>query len=236
MRHVSRTHRVSLDWLFDRISLDPKIQIRYIDTKHQMADKLAKGHFTRDEWNNLLHLFNISHFSSLRCAKNPVCWAASPKGWRKDARTERRKQDCGKIKAIFTRRYEKVHASPRPPPKISFKHNWMNELGSEVAGGGKDSQQTQSKTKSNCKNRKTCLGRATIRFECSEIDKRVLLLCESTNVRTGRSFDSCVPVSVERFDQDKDARRKRRRRSNKSGESREWTTNGFVHAARGNRH
>ena len=26
MRHVSRTHRVALDWLFDRINLDPKIQ------------------------------------------------------------------------------------------------------------------------------------------------------------------------------------------------------------------
>ena len=26
--------------------------------------------FTRDEWNNLLHLFNISHFSSTCCAKN----------------------------------------------------------------------------------------------------------------------------------------------------------------------
>ena len=24
MRHVSRTHRVALDWLFDRIDLDPK--------------------------------------------------------------------------------------------------------------------------------------------------------------------------------------------------------------------
>ena len=24
MRHVSRTHRVALDWLFDRINLDPK--------------------------------------------------------------------------------------------------------------------------------------------------------------------------------------------------------------------
>ena len=27
MRHVSRTHRVALDWLFDRINLDPMIQI-----------------------------------------------------------------------------------------------------------------------------------------------------------------------------------------------------------------
>ena len=33
MRHVSRTHRVALDWLFDRINLDPNIQIKYIDTK-----------------------------------------------------------------------------------------------------------------------------------------------------------------------------------------------------------
>ena len=33
MRHVSRTHRVALDWLFDRVYLDPKIQIKYIDTK-----------------------------------------------------------------------------------------------------------------------------------------------------------------------------------------------------------
>ena len=39
----------------------PIIQIRYIDTIHQLADMLAKGNFTRDEWNNLLRLFNISH-------------------------------------------------------------------------------------------------------------------------------------------------------------------------------
>ena len=70
MRHVSRTHRVALDWLFDRINLDPKIQIRHIDTKHQLADMLAEGNFTRDEWNNLLHLYNISHFSSTCCTKN----------------------------------------------------------------------------------------------------------------------------------------------------------------------
>ena len=64
MRRVSRTHRVALDWLFDRINLDSKIQIKYIDTKNQLlADILTKGSFTRDEWNHLLCLFNISHFS-----------------------------------------------------------------------------------------------------------------------------------------------------------------------------
>ena len=67
MRHVSRTHRVALDWLFDRINLDPKIQIKYIDTKNQLTDLLTNGNFTRDEWNHLLTLFNISHLSSTSC-------------------------------------------------------------------------------------------------------------------------------------------------------------------------
>ena len=69
MRHVSRTHRVALDWLFDRINLDPKIQIKYIDTKNQLTDILTKGNCTRDEWNHLLCLFNISHFSSINSFK-----------------------------------------------------------------------------------------------------------------------------------------------------------------------
>ena len=55
-----------------RVRLVPltKIQIKYVDTKHQLADILTKGNFTRDEWNSLLHLFNIIHFSSLCCTQN----------------------------------------------------------------------------------------------------------------------------------------------------------------------
>ena len=82
MRHVSRTHRVALDWLFDRI-LYSKIQIKYIDTKSQLADILTKGSFTRDEWNHLLSLFNISHFSST------VCSAAMAKRIQQDSGEER---------------------------------------------------------------------------------------------------------------------------------------------------
>ena len=68
MRAVSRTRRVAFEWLFDRINLDPKIQIKYTDTKHQLADILTKGNFTRDEWNNLLRFFfNIRSFSSESC-------------------------------------------------------------------------------------------------------------------------------------------------------------------------
>ena len=47
----------------------PKIQIKYIDTKNQLTDMLTKGNFTRDEWNHLLCLFNISHFSSAKCSE-----------------------------------------------------------------------------------------------------------------------------------------------------------------------
>ena len=39
--------------------------------------------------------------------------------------------------------YKKVYASPRPPPKISLKHDWMKELGSEVARQGDGSQPPQ---------------------------------------------------------------------------------------------
>ena len=69
MRHVSRTHRVALDWLFDRINLDPTVQIKYIDTKNQLADILTKGNFTCDEWDHLLCLFNFSHFNSTVCSE-----------------------------------------------------------------------------------------------------------------------------------------------------------------------
>ena len=45
MRRVSRTQRVALDWLFDKNNLDPKIQIKDVDTKHQLADTLTKRKF-----------------------------------------------------------------------------------------------------------------------------------------------------------------------------------------------
>ena len=45
MRHISRTHRVALDWLFDRINLDPKIQIKYIDTKNRTRRHLDQREF-----------------------------------------------------------------------------------------------------------------------------------------------------------------------------------------------
>ena len=58
---MSRTHRVAFDWLFDRINLEPKIQIKYVDMPN-------KESFSRDEWNHLLRLFNIMNFSMFSCS------------------------------------------------------------------------------------------------------------------------------------------------------------------------
>ena len=97
MRHVSRTHRVALDWLFDRINLELKIKIRYIDSKHQIADILTKGNFTRDEWNNLLHLFIISHFISLRSLHPKFsAWLAASR-WQKECRNRVKEKGCVQV-------------------------------------------------------------------------------------------------------------------------------------------
>ena len=42
----------------------PKIHIKYVDTKNQLADILTKGSFSRNEWNHLLCLFNTMCFST----------------------------------------------------------------------------------------------------------------------------------------------------------------------------
>ena len=98
MRHVSRTHRVALDWLFDTINLDTKIQIKHIDTKNQLADKLTKGNFTRDEWNHLLCLFNISVFNSINSL---------------EAMSKRTQEDAGE---------ERVTAKLKPMTNLVSRH------------------------------------------------------------------------------------------------------------------
>ena len=66
MRHVSRTHRVALDWLFERINLDPKIQTKYIDTKTNSQTNWQSEISHVMSGIIFLCLFNISHFSSIQ--------------------------------------------------------------------------------------------------------------------------------------------------------------------------
>ena len=102
--------------------------------------------------------------------------------------------------------YEELCVSPRPPPKISFKDNWMKELDSEVAGSSKTLPTQLSSTERLVKSEQSA-GWFT-----QEIGKHVLFGRGGTkNSRTGRPVDgppsiqSCVPVSVELVDKDEDA-------------------------------
>ena len=108
MRRVSRTHRVALDWLFDRIILNSKIQIKYIDTKNQHADILTKGNFTRDEWNHLLCLFNSGHFR--------VCSAAMAKRSQQDSGEERVTAKLKPMTNLFARTPSVVSSSTSLSP------------------------------------------------------------------------------------------------------------------------
>ena len=47
------------------------------------------------------------------------------------------KMEAGEIKN------ERVYGSPRPPPKVSLRNNWMKELGSEVARQAPNKTQIQ---------------------------------------------------------------------------------------------
>ena len=95
--------------------------------------------------------------------------------------------------------YEKVCASPRPPPKISFKDNWMKELDSEVAGGNEDSQHVQPKSKTQLSRTERAVSEQPSGLLTQEIGKDVLFGRESTNSRTERPVNgppfshSCVP-------------------------------------------
>ena len=120
--------------------------------------------------------------------------------------------------------YEKVYASPRPPPKISFEDNGMKEFGSEVAGGGEDSQQTQPIAQNPIvRTERPVKSEQPSGSSAQEIDKSVLFGRESTNVSTERFVNSCVSVSVERLDKDADenvdADQIRTERHVKSGQS-----------------
>ena len=88
--------------------------------------------------------------------------------------------------------YQKVYESPRPPPKISLRNNWMKELGSEVARQTESSQPNQPNQNPIHRTRRPVETEQTSRSSAQEIDTRFSFDCESTN------------LSVERSDKDKD--------------------------------
>ena len=59
MRHVTRTQRVDMGWLFERLNLDETISIKYINTKSPIADILTKRQFTIHGRNKPISVFSL---------------------------------------------------------------------------------------------------------------------------------------------------------------------------------
>ena len=84
--------------------------------------------------------------------------------------------------------HEKVHVSPRPPPKISYKDNWMYELDSELAGSSKDTQRIQPKPKTQLSSTgRLVSGQQSTQLEEKDIDFRVPGLSNAV-VKEAESF------------------------------------------------
>ena len=83
---------------------------------------------------------------------------------------------------------EKVYESPRPPPKISLRHDWMKELGSEVAQQAEDNQPTQPNPNPNHdRTVRPVVTEQTSRSSAQEIDTRFFFDCKNTNLFVERS-------------------------------------------------
>ena len=72
------------------------MQFRHIDTKHQLADMLTEGSFTRDEWHNLLLLFNIRHFK-LHLLHQEFELDKLLHNGEEDTRSKRRRKSCVQV-------------------------------------------------------------------------------------------------------------------------------------------
>ena len=85
LKHVSRTHRIDLDWLFERIQKDPCIFGRYIHTKLQIADMLTKGNFTSEQWLVLCSLMRLSPPPKMKEVPLPPPSVSPPKSTRESS-------------------------------------------------------------------------------------------------------------------------------------------------------
>ena len=89
--------------------------------------------------------------------------------------------------------YQRVYVSPRPPPKISYKDNWMCDLDSDIAGSSKDTRRIEPKSKTQLS--------STVRPVCGQESRKRCVLTpahvEEDQTGTGR------PVLVDQKEEHK---------------------------------
>ena len=67
MRHVHRTHRVNLDWLYEVFtSSNPRCRLRYVSTTHQITDMHNKVITKADVWTHVSKLAQLANTPCIR--------------------------------------------------------------------------------------------------------------------------------------------------------------------------
>ena len=59
MRHLARTHKIALDWLFERYMIDRSAKIKHFPTKGMIADMFTKGTLTAAEFESLCEMCGL---------------------------------------------------------------------------------------------------------------------------------------------------------------------------------
>ena len=90
IRHVSRTRRVALDWLLDRINLDSKILIKIVDTKKPKRRHTDKGQFHTWWVEQSSPTVQCQHFQLSKLHRSDV---------EKNATRNRKRENCGEVEA-----------------------------------------------------------------------------------------------------------------------------------------
>ena len=129
-------NRVALDWLFDRINLDPKIQIKHIDTKNQLADILTKG---RSHVMNGI-IFCVSSTSVISVPPIVLKWCRKE---RKKMRVKKESQKNLSWWWIWSRDaasgilmcYLLLHQKARERPYLKVKYLWVRGMSSNQDRG-----------------------------------------------------------------------------------------------------
>ena len=77
LRHLPRTHRIDLNWLFEVCS-HPRVIMRYVHTKQQAADLMTKSINNPQTWENLLELAQIRAGLEAAAGTLPALLSAPP--------------------------------------------------------------------------------------------------------------------------------------------------------------
>ena len=77
LRHLPRTHRIDVHWLFEVCS-NPRVRMRYVNTKQQVADLMTKSLNNPVIWVHLLDIAQIRPGITAPNGSKPAMLASPP--------------------------------------------------------------------------------------------------------------------------------------------------------------